>query len=205
VKAPPAKPAAETLPPIAVAPKAAVETPVAVENRAEKPLLDVPLSLPIVTPAPTPAKANAKAKPDVDEGAFWSDGDDDNDDDAPIDIKLPDDDDDDDLVLKPNPLVTGRARAVDLTASIRSFAEDQKKELVPAPAFDEEPPPLPPPLDPEALATAAGPPLPSETAEEYGELADDAPAAEKTEKRAAKVRPRLRARGRGSGPPAEEE
>jgi hypothetical protein len=122
-----------------------VEAPPVVEKRAEKPLLDAPLSLPIVAKpvveaAAAPAKA--KEKPEVDEGAFWSDGDDDNDDDAPIDIKLPDDDDDD-LVLKPNPLVTGRARAVDLTASIRSYAEDQKRELAPPPV--EEPPPLPPP------------------------------------------------------------
>jgi hypothetical protein len=110
---------------------------------------------------------------------------------------LPDDDDDDEA-LKPNPLVKGRAKAVDLSASIRSTAQEQKKELAREP---EEAPPMAPALDREEFEAAAPAALPT-VADEYGELPDEesagAPEAGKgSEKRAGKIRPKVRARGGG--------
>jgi hypothetical protein len=69
--------------------------------------------------APKPKKVER----DPDEVSFWSDGDDDDDEEVQpkVQIKLPDDDEEDNI--KPNPLVTGRARAVNLKASIKSHAE----------------------------------------------------------------------------------
>jgi hypothetical protein len=157
-------------------------------------LLDTQISLPIVVKTlsePSVSVTPSQPAPERDEGAFWSDGDDDNEDDAPLNIQLPDDDDDD-LVLKPNPLVTGRARAVDLTASIRSHAEVLRRELTPAP-IDE--PPTPPALDPPSPATPVEAPTLSAVADDYGELAEEPePRAAKPERRAAKGRSRFRTR-----------
>jgi hypothetical protein len=112
-----------------------------------------------VAKPPAPVKEPAPQEKDdeeADTGGFWSDGDDE----APkIGGKLPVIDDDDDATLAPNPLVTGRARAVDLQASIKStteaLGEQQKKEAMlrdqativtveaeePDSEDDEEPPP----------------------------------------------------------------
>jgi hypothetical protein len=136
-----------------------------------------------------------KAEPEPDEGSFWSDGDDDDEKVVPPLKVAPVIDEDE--VVKPNPLVTGRARAVNLTASIRSQAaaiESQKRGHA-----REEPPPPPP------LGDETPPPMPSavSASDEYGELdgANNPPSTPPSEtsgesKRGPKVRrSRFRARG----------
>jgi hypothetical protein len=183
-------------------PKAAAVEPPPEENRTEKPLLATSFELPILARPPPVVlvevpeavpKKEAPRKPEADEGAFWSDGDDDEDEAPPIKIQLPDDDDDDE-VLKPNPLVMGRARKVDLTTSIRLQAEALKNQPSPV----DEPPPMPPALDAEERAAVAVPPAPAQASveDDYGELADAPRQSEPAEKRTAKVRAaRFRTRG----------
>jgi hypothetical protein len=138
-----------------------------------------------------------KAQPDPDEGSFWSDGDDDDDGGGNVNVKAvvaPKAALDDDEVVRPNPLVVGRARAVDLKGSIRSQAaalEEQKRERARA----ELPPPPPGAFEEEPTATPIAVTVVS-AADEYGELESAAPAATPAEApRATKVRrSRFRAR-----------
>jgi hypothetical protein len=156
-KAPPAKPLKSevepekvpTAEPEKVQPVVAEKVPVVEKVSTPPPPKPVPVPEPVeILPKieTLPEKAPA---PEADEGDFWGDGDDDDEPKvkAPVPAMVVDDDDED---LRPNPLVTGRGRAVDLRAAIKSqeeLIEEQKKELnrpppteVVADADDEEEP-----------------------------------------------------------------